>query len=187
MNGRELLTATLQGKRTDRVAVSPFIAPNNIYEMFQLHPGDRHIFDPPDFDLAEKFVAYHDHFGFEVLSPRGHNGDSYVPSSAENWEVSVTREGGPRQQHRITTVRTPAGELRQIMNFERSSPHMIVLAVEKYLIETHQDFEISPSTFPGAVHESRHGTPCRKAVGDKGLVNPCTHGAFNTICAIPQT
>lgn len=122
MNGRELLTATLQGKRTDRVPVSPFIAPNNIYEMFHYIPEIDTFFDPPDFDLAEKFVAYHDYFGFEVLFTQGHSGDSYVPSSAENWDVSVTREGDRNKQHRITTVRTPAGELRQIMNFERSSP-----------------------------------------------------------------
>ena len=182
MNGRELLTATLQGKRTDRVPVSPFIAPNNIYEMFHYIPEIDTFFDPPDFDLAEKFVAYHDYFGFEVLFTQGHSGDSYVPSSAENWEVGVTREGDRDKQHRITTVRTPAGELRQIMNFERSSPHMIVLAVEKYLIETRRDFEIfakyvPPAQFmnPGMVRRARN------AVGDKGLVNPCTHGAFNTI------
>ena len=81
MNGRELLTATLQGKRTDRVPVSPFIAPNNIYEMFHYIPEIDTFFDPPDFDLAEKFVAYHDYFGFEVLFTQGHSGDSYVPSS----------------------------------------------------------------------------------------------------------
>ena len=131
MNGRELLTATLHGKRTDRVPVSPFIAPNNIYEMFHYIPEIDTFFDPPDFDLAEKFVAYHDYFGFEVLFTQGHNADSYVPSSRENWDVTVTREGDRGKQHRITTVRTPAGELRQVMNFERSSPHMIVLAVEK--------------------------------------------------------
>ena len=129
MTGRELLTATLRGERTDRVPVSPFIAPNNIYEMFHYIPEIDTFFDPPDFDLAERFVAYHDHFGCEVLFTQGHSGDSYVPSSAENWDVAVTREGDRNKQHRITTVRTPAGELRQIMNFERSSPHMIVLAL----------------------------------------------------------
>ena len=59
--------------------VSPFIAPNNIYEMFHYIPEIDTFFDPPDFDLAEKFVAYHDYFGCEVLFTQGHHGDSYVP------------------------------------------------------------------------------------------------------------
>ena len=141
MNGRELLTATLQGERTDRVPVSPFIAPNNIYEMFHYSPEIDTFVVPPDFDLAEKFVAYHDYFGFEVLFTQGHSGDRYVPSSGGKLGRNASRaRATANKQHRITTVRTPAGELRQIMNFDRSSPHMVVLAVEKYLIESRAGF-----------------------------------------------
>jgi len=182
MNGRELLTATLRGERTARVPVSPFIAPNNIYEMFNYIPEIDTYVCPPDFDLAEKFVAYHDHFGCEVLFSQGHVADRYIPLSGENWDVTITREGDRNKQHRVTTVRTPAGELTQIMNFERSSPHMVVLAVEKYLVESREDFDIlarylPPAEFMNCDLVSR----ARKAVGDKGLVNPCTHGAFNTV------
>ena len=53
MNARELLIATLQGKPVPRVPVSPFIAPNNIYEMFHYIPEIDTFFNPPDFDLAE--------------------------------------------------------------------------------------------------------------------------------------
>ena len=182
MTGRERLIATLRGERTDRMPVSPFIAPNNIYEMFRYSPEIDTYSRPPDFDLAEKFVAYHDFFGFDVLFTQGHIGDRYVPSSAENWEVSVTREGNRDKQHRVTTVRTPEGELRQVMNFERSSPYMVVLAQEKYLIETQRDFEIFAKYVPPAQFmDPDMVRRARKAVGDKGLVNPCTHGAFNTI------
>lgn len=182
MNGRELLTATLNAQPVPRVPISPFIAPNNIYEMFHYLPEIDTFFNPPDFDLAEKFVAYHDYFGCEVLFTQGHHGDGYVPSTAENWDVTVTRTGDRDKQHRITTVRTPAGELTQEMNFERSSPHMIVLAVEKYLIESRQDFDIFAQYVPPAQFmDPDMVRRARKAVGDKGLVNPCTHGAFNTI------
>jgi uroporphyrinogen-III decarboxylase len=59
---------------------------------------------------------------------------------------------------------------------------MIVLAVEKYLIETRQDFEIFAKYVPPAQFMNPDLVRrARKAVGDKGLVNPCTHGAFNTI------
>jgi hypothetical protein len=140
---------------------------------------------PPDFDLAEKFVAYHDFFGFDVLFTLGHIGNRYIPSSAENWDVTVTRQGDRDKQHRITTVRTPEGELRQVMNFNRSSPYMVVLAMEKYLIETRRDFELFAKYVPPAQFmDCSLMRQARKAVGDKGLVNPCTHGAFNTLAQL---
>ncbi len=57
MNARELLIATLRGERADRVPVSPFIVHNNIYEMFRYKPEIDSYAVPPDFDLAEKFIA----------------------------------------------------------------------------------------------------------------------------------
>jgi uroporphyrinogen decarboxylase len=185
MNSRELLNATFRGERTERMPVSPFIAHNSIYEMFRYKPEIDSYAVPPDFDLAEKFVAYHDFFGFDVLFTLGHIGDRYIPSSAEDWDVTITREGDRDKQHRITTVRTPAGELRQVMNFNRSSPYMVVLAVEKYLIETPRDFEIFARHVPPAQFmDCNLVRQARKAVGDKGLVNPCTHGAFNTLAQL---
>jgi len=185
MNSRELLTATFRGERTERMPVSPFIAHNSIYEMFRYKPEIDSYAVPTDFDLAEKFVAYHDFFGFDVLFTLGHIGDRYIPSSAENWDVTVTREGDRDKQHRVTTVRTRAGELRQVMNFNRSSPYMVVLAVEKYLIETPRDFEIFSRYVPPAQFmDCNLVRKARKAVGDKGLVNPCTHGAFNTLAQL---
>ena len=52
MNGRQLLIATLRGERTDRMPVSPFIAHNNVYEMFRYKPEIDSFLCPPDFDLA---------------------------------------------------------------------------------------------------------------------------------------
>jgi len=187
MNSRELLIATLQGKRTERVPVSPFIAGNNIYEMFHYEPEIDTFFEPPDFDLAERFVDYHDHFGFDVLYTLGHLADRYIPSSAENWDVTITREGDRDKQRRTTIVRTPDGKLRQVMDFNRSSKYMVVLAMHKYLIETPRDFEIFAQYVPPAeLLDCDLMQRARKAVGDKGLVNICTHGAFNTVAQFRQ-
>ena len=39
-----------------------------------------------------------------------------------------------------------------------------------------------PDTFPRPnLWIASWSASARKAVGDKGLVNPCTHGAFNTL------
>jgi hypothetical protein len=182
MNGRQRLIQTFRGGRADRIPVSPFIYCNNIYEMFGYKPNINTYLSPPDFDLAEKFVAYHDFFGFDVLFSVGLVWDSYVPRSAENWNVTITREGDEDKQRRTTVVRTPAGELRQVMNFDRSSTYLIVLAVEKYLIETPRDFEIFSKYVPPARFiDCDLMRRARESVGDKGLVNVATHGAFNTL------
>jgi hypothetical protein len=93
MNGRERLTAILRGQPVDRIAISPFIYYNNIYEMFDYRPDIDSYLSPTDFDLAEKFVAYHDYFGFDVLFSLGLLWDRYVPPTADNWDVVVRREG----------------------------------------------------------------------------------------------
>jgi uroporphyrinogen decarboxylase len=182
MNGRDRLADTFRGKQADRMPISPFINLNNIYEMFRYKPNIDTYLSPGDFDLAEKFVAYHDFFGFDVLFTPGLLWDSYIPQSAENWDVTITREGDEDKQRRTTVIRTPAGELRQVMNFNRSSPYMIVLALEKYLIETPQDFSIFSRYVPPARFiDCDLMRRARQSVGDKGLVNPATHGAFNTL------
>ncbi len=182
MNGRERLTTTFRGERADRMPISPFIYNNNIFEMFGYKPDINTYMSPPDFDLPEKYVAYHEFFGFDVLFAPGHVWDRYVPSSAENWDVTIAREGDQDKQRRTWVIKTPEGELRQVINFIRSSTHMIVLAPEKYLIESKQDFEIFSKYVPPA-----NFVDCdllrraKTAVGDKGLVNVATQGAFNTL------
>ena len=182
MNGRERLICTFRGGRADRMPISPFIYFNNIYEMFRCKPTIDGYMRPTDFDVAEKFVAYHDVFGFDVLFTLGLLWDWYIPPSAENWDVTITREGDQDKQRRVTTVQTPAGELRQVMNFARSSTYLIVQAVEKYLFETPRDFEIFAKYAPPAQFiDCDFIRRARQAVGDKGLVNVATHGAFNTL------
>src|ERR1035438_2710185 len=182
MNGRERLTKTMRGLRADRMPISPFIYNNNIYEMFDYKPDIDSYMSPSDFDLAERYVEYFDFFGFDVLFAPGLVWDRYVPSSAENWDVAITREGDQDQQRRTWVIRTPEGELRQVIKFVRNSTHLIVLGPEKYLIETPKDFELFAKYVPPAnfidcnlMHRAK------SAVGDKGLVNVATHGAFNTL------
>ena len=67
MTGRERLTRTFKGEEVDRISVSPFIWANNIYEMFKYTPTIDKNLSPDDFDLPEKYMEYHDHFGFDVL------------------------------------------------------------------------------------------------------------------------
>jgi len=182
MTGRERLTKTFQGQPVDRVPISPFIYYNNIYEMFKYKPDINKHLCPDDFDLAGKFVEYHDYFGFEPLFSLGLLWDQYIPGSAENWDVTITKEGDQDKQKRTTIVKTPDGELKQVMNFDRSSTYLVVFAVQEYLFKTKKDFEIFAKYAPPADFiDCDLMTRARQAVGDKGLVNVATHGAFNTL------
>ena len=182
MNGRERLTITLQGKKADRIPVSPFIWFNNMFEMFKYTPHIDDNFSPKDFDVVSKWVEYCRFFGFDVLFAGGFLFDSFIPGTAENWEVSVTREGDADKQKRTTVVKTPGGGLSQVMNFSRTSPHLIVLAIEKFLIEEARDFELFRKYAPPAEYVDLDMiSRARKVVGDSGLVNLASFGAFNTL------
>ena len=182
MNSRERLLITLKGNRADRIPISPFFYSNNVYEMFSFVPTiDNHL-DPAEFDLAQRYVEYADYFGFDLLHPLGLRWDRYVPPSNENWDVKISEEDGDDERVTTTTVRTPAGTLNQAMRFKRNSKYLIVLAFDEYLIKTREDFEIfaryaPPANFIDCDMVGR----AKEAVGDRGLANPATHGAFNTL------
>jgi uroporphyrinogen decarboxylase len=182
MTPRERLTLTLQGKRADRVPVSPFLWYNNMFEMFGYIPRIEDNYSPRDFDVVAKWIQYCEVFGFDVMFAGGFQFDRFIPASAPDWDVTVTKAGDADAERRTTVVKTPRGNLTQVMNFKRSEAHLIVLAVEKYVIETREDFEIFRAYAPPAQYVDL-GTisRAREQVGDKGLVNFAGFGAFNTL------
>ena len=190
MNGRERLITTLNGHRADRVPVAPFLYCNSVYEMFQYKPEIETFWEPPDFDLIGKFVEYCDHFDFDVLHTLGSVWDfgmstffdRSVVASAENWDVTVVDERKPDELHRIITIRTPGGDLRHTENYRRSSTYLIVSAPEEYLIKTKKDFELLRKYGPpGDDMDTSPIRRAREAVGDNGLVDANTGGAFTTL------
>jgi len=182
LTGRERLTRTFKGENVDRISVSPFIWANNIYEMFEYVPSIDTNLAPDDFDLPIKYMEYHDYFNFDVLFSPGLLWDKYIPDPDENWEVSVIKEGDADKQKRTTIVKTPEGELKQIQNFNRSSRYLVVFAPEEYLIKTKKDFEIFSKYVPPAKYINLDIiSRAKKAIGDRGLVNPAIMGVFNTI------
>ena len=182
MNSRERLLATLRREKPDRIAIAPFVYINNAYELFGYEPTIENFYDPQDFDIVTKFVDYCEHYGFDCMHPHGLIWEGYVRDSGENWDVTITDEDTQDNKRRITTVKTPQGSLRQIANFRRNGPHMIVYAIEEYLLKTKADFEIFSRYTPPANYIDRQlVTRMRSAVGDKGLACPATYGAFNTL------
>ena len=193
MNGRQRLLTTLKGDKADRIPIAPFLYYNSIYEMFRYRPDIKTFWDPPDFDVIEKFVEYCDHFGFDVLHTLGSVWDfglstfcdRSVAVLAENWDVTIAEEGDADQWHRTITIRTPEGNLRHTENYKRSSKYLIVFAPDEHLIKTRRDFDLfAKYAPPGDAMDCSLITRARKAVGDKGLVDANTYGAFAMLSVV---
>jgi len=192
MNGRERLLKTLKGEPVDRVPISPFLYYNNVYEMFGYKPDIETFFDPPDFDPIEKFVEYCDYFGFDVLHTLGSVWDFHTAYNStndrsfalawDNWDVSIADERRGDEKSRRVRVRTPDGEIAWAEEYKRSSTYLIVSALVEYPMKTKQDFEIIRKYAPPPDNmDCRLIRRAKSAVGDKGLVTTCIHGAFNQL------
>lgn len=192
MNGRERLLKTLGGEPVDRVPIAPFLYYNNVYEMFKFKPDIETFFDPPDFDPIAKFVEYCDYFGFDVLHTLGSVWDFHTAYNSthdrsfalawENWDVTIsdTRKGD--EKHRGVMVRTPEGEITWAEEYKSTSTYLIVSAPVEYPIKSKEDFEVVRKYAPPCDNmDTRLIRRAKEAVGDKGLVTTCMHGAFNQL------
>ncbi|MFH1927047.1 MAG: uroporphyrinogen decarboxylase family protein [Chloroflexota bacterium] len=191
MNGRERLLKTFRGEKADRVPISPFICRNAVYEMFDYASDMDCYWDPPDFDVVEKYVEYCDHFGFDVLHILGSVSDTYnmldvsdmsVFRAWDNWDVTVVDERKDDAKRRTVTIHTPGGDLGAVENFRKISKYIVVFAIGEHLIKNEKDFDVFRRYAPPAdVMDCRMITRAKEATGDKGLVLCCIHGAFNTL------
>jgi uroporphyrinogen decarboxylase len=154
-----------------------------VYEMFGYEPRIDEFFDPPDFDPMEKCIEYCDRFGFDVMHVLGGAWDAYrMIRPGANWDVRIDEVGDETARRRTLTIRTPEGELRQTENVKRSSRHLVVSAIDEYLLKSKADFDLFRKYAPPAEElDCRLVTRARRAVGDRGLSTPCTHGAFNVM------
>jgi uroporphyrinogen-III decarboxylase len=192
VNGRERLLRTLKGEPVDRVPIAPFLYYNNVYEMFGFKPDLETFFDPPDFDPVTKFVEYCDYFGFDVLHTLGSVWDFHTAYNSthdrsfalawDNWDVTISDARKGDQKHRRVTVRTPEGEISWAEEYRSTSTYLVVSAPVEYPIKSQQDFEVVRKYAPPCDNmDTRLISRAKEAVGDKGLVTTCMHGAFNQL------
>ena len=191
MDGRERLLKTFRREKVDRVPISPFLNCNAVYELYGYEPDIDNYWDPPDFDVVEKYVEYCDYFGFDVLHIFGSVFDAYnminfrdtsLFRAWDNWDVTIAAERKGDAKRRTITIHTPDGDLKHVENFRRVSTYLVVLATDEYSIKTREDFEILRKYAPPAdVMDCRMIARARKAVEGKGLVLCCIQGAFNTL------
>lgn len=187
MTGRERLLRTVRGEQTDRLPVSPFLYYNSVYEMFGHKPdisgGYFGFFYPENFDPIARYVEYCESFGFDVLHILGSPWRVYDMSQpAEDWEPLLSETGDNDTRRREIAINTPAGKLRQTENVSRSSPYLVVSAMDEYLIKTRSDFDIFRQYAPTAEGlDYSTVARSREATGERGLACPIIHGAFNML------
>ena len=191
MNTRELIMKTFRGERTDRVPISPFLYYNSVYEMFDYFPDMDTYYDPPDFDVIEKFVEMIDRWGMDCIHSLGSVWDLYAQDTMidqsivrawDNWDVTVERERSKDKRLTTITIKTPEGVLRHVEKTNRQSRFLIVSAPQEHIIKTPKDFDILRKYAPPAdFMDCRLIQRARKAVGEKGIVASCTNGVYNTL------
>jgi len=190
MNGRERLMRTLRGGRADRVPIAPFLYYNAVYEMFDHVPEIDTFFDPPEFDVIEKFVEYCDRFGFDVLHSLGTvwdfwaarctQADGTIMQARDGWDVAVSDEQRGDDMRRTVVFTTPGGQLRLVEVYQRTSKYLIVCAPEEYLIKTPADLDLLQRYMaPPDAMDLSLVSRARVATGERGLVATCANGAFN--------
>ena len=183
LTGRQFLKMALRREPVDRVPLAPFLYYNAVYEMFGYEPRIDDFFDPDDFDPMAKVIEYCDRFGFDIMHNLGSAWDAYrLTRQGPNWDVQVGEVGDESARQRTISIRTPGGDLCQTENVKRSSRYLVVSAIDEYLIKSKDDFELLRKYVPTAEDlDCSLVTRARRAVGDRGLATPCTHGVFNTL------
>lgn len=172
MHARQLLLDTLEGKRTERVPVAPFIYQNLANEY---HGGNSS--DP----IADT-VALYRRFGFDILL-RSYIMTDYLDESfvsCDSWHVEKTKKLMQQGWDEICTITTPERVLRQTKSYRRVSENEMVEATTEYFIKEEADFrQFERFQPPLPQYDCSRIGYARQLVGDDGLVGTWIHGAFN--------
>ena len=174
MTGRERLIRVLNGEKTDRVPVSPFIFTNFINEFF----------GSSNADPVEKGIEVYEHFGFDIILRTCNVWDYLSEASCDsrNWQVSEVREDEGREWTVVTTVKTPEKTLRQRKRYSQVTENEAVEAVVEYYIKDEDDFEqFLKYQPPVPKFDCSIIGKARELLGDKGLAAPWAQGAFNSV------
>ncbi|MBT3320645.1 MAG: hypothetical protein HN948_05210 [Clostridia bacterium] len=169
-----IILDTLQGKKTDRVPVAPFINVNYIDEFYGEHNMDR----------VAKSIEVYKHFGFDIIFRNSTvNYLDETALSADNWKVTSTRTDISEGDHDVLTViETPEKQLRQIKQYRTNTPFEVVEACVEYYIKDASDFaQFVKYQPPVPVYDCSDTARAREIIGDTGCIAPWGQGVFNMV------
>lgn len=189
MTGRERLLKTFKGEKVDRVPVCPWIYKNLVYRYIDI-PPEKQKWREND-DIAEKAVEVSDYFGFDHLHRLGTPWHVYDEKSSNDrkWIVKVEFKKVNGRNTEITIIETPEKKLRQVKEFDQTSRYTYIEAIREYYIKDKDDFNqfvkyqppFKEAIYPEIKGEFENLDKAKKALGNKGVVVSCMHGAFNCL------
>ncbi|NPV54451.1 MAG: hypothetical protein HPY71_13200 [Firmicutes bacterium] len=172
LSPRERLLRLFDGKDVDRLPASPFIHTNFVKEFFK----------DPDVDLIEGTVEVYKHFGFDVIHRNCTPSFGESMNSGPDWQVRVSESECEKEQVVITTIETPEGELRQVLQRRKVSPYETIEAITEAFIKTREDFELFLKYQPPVPKlDTKNVTLAKKVTGEYGIVAPWVSGAFGFV------
>jgi len=168
-----IIKKTLNGEKTDRIPVAPFIHINYVDEFFLKH----------DSDPVTKTIEVYDYFGFDIIfrnSTADYLNEEYCDS--RDWRVAKNEvETIPGVERTVETIiKTPEKELRQIQEYRLVSEYETVMAPTEYFIKNDDDFiQFIKYQPPVPEYDFSDTVRAREILGERGCVAPWAHGAFN--------
>ena len=180
MTSRERLLCVLNGDVPDRVPVSPFVQEDFLSDYFNKSGTDR-LLDgiacakELDFDLMAKENKY----GFP----------HFMRKSYPNWQLDIKTFVEKGNYYKITTIKTPLKELKQVevAPYDEKSITGIHVSTTEYLIKDESDFEAFNKYVPEMDKADvefilEGGRFAKKSIEDVGISNPWgTGGVYNQV------
>jgi uroporphyrinogen decarboxylase len=172
MTGRERLLRTIAARPTDRPALAPFLHVNFIKE----HRRDNGV------DPVVETVAVYDEFGFDVIHRNCTPLYDDLLVEGPDWKPAVAEVGDGQKTLTTVTVSTPGGQLRRVVQSSKLYEYESSCFLVEPPIKSPADFDLFVRYQPPvpAIDTTDIGR-ARDLVGDKGIIAPWIHGAFNEV------
>ncbi len=179
MNSRRRILSVFEGRKPDRIPVSPFIWVNFVNAFC----GTRLSLDAEELD--ERLFDVYRSLGFDTMLRSCHPPGlhSIGEQDSKNWSVSEREEKtGERQRRVTTTIRTPERELRQVKEYKRVTDYDEISAETEWFIKDREDFlQFVKYQPPLSVRDDGRIRRAKELLGEDGVTAPWLPSVFNTV------
>jgi uroporphyrinogen decarboxylase len=172
MNSRQRILGTIAGQPVDRPALAPFLHVNFIKE----HRRNNAI------DPVVETIAVHEEFGFDLIHRNCTPVYDDFTIEGPDWRPEVSETSDGVKTLTTATVHTPGGQLRRVTQSNRLYEYESSCFLVEPPLKSPADLDLFVRYQPPvpAIDATEIVRAC-ELVGDKGVVAPWIHGAFNEV------
>jgi uroporphyrinogen decarboxylase len=172
MNSRERIFCTIAAQEVDRPALAPFLHLNFIKE----HRRDNSV------DVVAETIAVYEEFAFDLIHRNCTPLYDDLTIEGADWTPHVTETAEAGKKRTVVVVRTPGGQLRRIVEQTRLYEYEWSCFLVEPPIKSPADLDLCMRYQPPVpTIDASEITRARQLVGDRGIVAPWAHGAFNEV------